>query len=117
MATTIDKAALDSLKTKLRGQLIMPGEPGYDDSRSIWNAMIDKHPAAIIKCLGVADVVTGVNFARDNHLPVSVKGGGHNIAGLAVPEGGVMLDMSLMRGVFVDRMNNIHKSFYLLNSI
>jgi FAD/FMN-containing dehydrogenase len=104
--TPIDKSALDSLKTRLRGQLIIPGEPGYDDSRSIWNAMIDKHPAAIIRCLGVGDVVAGVNFARDNGLPISVKGGGHNIAGLAVPEGGVMLDMGLMRGVFVDRKNN-----------
>lgn len=74
--SSIDKANLDSLKTRLRGQLLLPGDPGYDDSRSVWNAMIDKRPAAIIRCLGVADVVTGVNFARENALPLSIKGAG-----------------------------------------
>jgi FAD/FMN-containing dehydrogenase len=64
--------------------------------------MIDRRPALIVRCLGVADVVTCVHFARERGLPVSVKGGGHNIAGLAVCEGGLMLDMSLMRGVWVD---------------
>jgi len=101
----IDRADFDALKTRVRGQLILPGESGYDDVRSVWNAMIDKRPAAIIRCLGVADVVAGVNFAREHAIPLSVKGGGHNIAGLAVCDDGLMLDMSLMRGVFVDREN------------
>lgn len=100
---SIDRGELDALKTRVRGQLILPGESGYDDARSVWNAMIDKRPAAILRCLGVADVVNGVNFAREHAIPLSVKGGGHNIAGLAVCDDGLMLDMSLMRGVFVDR--------------
>src|SRR5205823_1890664 len=66
------------------------------------NAMIDRRPALIARCLGVADVVTGVSFAREHALPLSIKGGGHNISGLAVSDGGLMLDMSLMRGVWVD---------------
>jgi FAD/FMN-containing dehydrogenase len=101
----IDRADFDALKTRVRGPLILPGESAYDDARSVWNAMIDKRPAAIIRCLGVADVVAGVNFAREHSIPLSVKGGGHNIAGLAVCDDGLMLDMSLMRGVFVDREN------------
>jgi len=101
---SIDNDDLNSLKSRIRGQLLLPGDPGYDDARSVWNAMIDKRPGAILRCLGVADVVTGVNFAREHAIPLSVKGGGHNIAGLAVCDG-LMLDMSLMRGVFVDRAN------------
>jgi FAD/FMN-containing dehydrogenase len=93
---------IDDLRPRLRGPLLAPGDAGYDDARSLWNAMIDRRPAAIARCLGVADVVAGVKFARDNRLALSVKGGGHNIAGLAVCDGGLMLDMSLMRGVWVD---------------
>jgi FAD/FMN-containing dehydrogenase len=81
---------------------VLPGEPGYDDARSVWNAMIDKRPAAMVRCLGTADVIACVNFAREQKLPLSIKGGGHNIAGLAVCDGGLTLDMSLMRGVWVD---------------
>jgi len=98
----VDKAATDALKGKLRGIVILPGDGGYDESRSVWNGMIDKKPAVIIRCLGVADVVQGVAFAREHQLPLSVKGGGHNIAGLAVCSDGVVLDLSLMKGVWVD---------------
>ena len=93
---------IDSFRTRLRGPLLLPGEPGYDEGRAIWNAMIDRRPALIVRCLGVADVISAVNFAREHGLSLSVKGGGHNIAGLAVCDDGVMLDMSLMRGVWVD---------------
>jgi FAD/FMN-containing dehydrogenase len=93
---------VEQLRSQLRGPLLRAGEAGYDDARSIWNAMIDRRPALIARCLGVADVVACVNFAREHNLGLSVKGGGHNIAGLAVCEGGLMLDMSLMRGVWVD---------------
>jgi FAD/FMN-containing dehydrogenase len=89
-------------KESLRGELILANEPGYDDARSIWNAMIDRRPALIARCLGVADVVNSVNFAREHGVTLSIKGGGHNIAGLAVCEEGLMLDMSRMRGVWVD---------------
>jgi FAD/FMN-containing dehydrogenase len=92
----------NELRPCLRGPLILPGEPGYDDARSIWNAMIDRRPAAVARCLGVADVQACIHFARDNDVPFSIKGGGHNIAGLAVLDGGLMIDTSLMRGVWVD---------------
>jgi FAD/FMN-containing dehydrogenase len=96
------QAAADDLKGRVRGPLLRPGEPAYDEARSVWNAMIDRRPAFIVRCLGVADVVACVNVAREHGLPLSIKGGGHNIAGLAVCDGGLMLDMSLMRGVWVD---------------
>jgi hypothetical protein len=101
MTMSINKA-LDDLKTRLKGELILPGAPGYDESRSVWNAMIDRRPAVIVRAMGVPDVAAGVHFAREQGLPLSIKGGGHNIAGLAVANGGVMLDLSLMRGVSVD---------------
>ena len=101
-APALDPRSLDNLKAQLRGPLLLPAEPGYDEARSIWNAMIDRRPAAIARCLGVADVVNAVNFARQHGLTLSIKGGGHNISGLAVCEGGLMLDLSLMRGVWVD---------------
>ena len=98
----LDQKALDDLKARLRGDLLRPGEAAYDDARSIWNAMIDRRPALVIRCRGAGDIITAIGFARDNGLPLSVKGGGHNIAGLAVCDGGLMLDMSYARGVWVD---------------
>jgi FAD/FMN-containing dehydrogenase len=98
----LDQKTLDELRTRLRGALVLSGDPDYDEARSVWNAMIDRRPALTARCLGVADVVTCVNFAREHDLLLSIKGGGHNIAGLAVSDGGLMLDMSLMRGVWVD---------------
>lgn len=99
---TLQEDTIRKFKESLRGELILANEPGYDDARSIWNAMIDRQPALIARCLGVADVVTAVNFAREHGITLSIKGGGHNISGLAVCEGGLMLDMSRMRGVWVD---------------
>ena len=90
------------LRGRMRGPVLSAADPGYDDARSLWNAMIDRRPAVIVRCLGAADVVAGVRAAREHGLPLTVKGGGHNIAGLAVCEDGLMLDMSLMRGVWVD---------------
>src|SRR5438309_241052 len=101
-AIRLDPKAVEDLRGRLRGLLLLPGEGGYDEARAIWNAMIDRRPALIARCLGVADVVACVNFAREHALPLSIKGGGHNISGLAVSDGGLMLDMSLMRGVWVD---------------
>jgi FAD/FMN-containing dehydrogenase len=99
---TLQEETLRKFKESLRGELILAEDAGYDDARSIWNAMIDRRPALIVRCLGVADVVTGVKFAREHGLILSIKGGGHNISGLAVCEEGLMLDMSRMRGVWVD---------------
>ncbi len=92
----------EELRPRLRGPLLLPKDPGYDEARSVWNAMIDRKPAAIARCLGVADVAACVRFAAEKDIPLSIKGGGHNIAGLAVCDGGLTLDMSLMRGVRVD---------------
>ena len=99
---TLQEDVIRKFKESLRGELILANEAGYDDARSIWNAMIDRRPALIARCLGVADVVNSVNFAREHGVTLSIKGGGHNIAGLAVCEEGLMLDMSRMRGVWVD---------------
>jgi FAD/FMN-containing dehydrogenase len=96
-----------ALAANMRGTLLTPGDPGYDDGRTIWNGMIDRRPAMIARCIGVADVMTCVNFARDHGFELSIKGGGHNIAGLAVSDGAMMIDMSLMRGVWVDTEHRI----------
>ena len=98
----LQEDTIRKFKESLRGELILSDDAGYDDARSIWNAMIDRRPALIVRCLGVTDVVTCVNFAREHGLILSIKSGGHNISGLAVCEGGLMLDMSRMRGVWVD---------------
>jgi FAD/FMN-containing dehydrogenase len=94
--------ALDGLRKRLRGTLCVPGEPGYDAARVIWNAMIDRRPAAIVRAAGVGDVMNAVGFARDHGLLLAVRGGGHNIAGNAVCDGGVMLDLSAMKSVRVN---------------
>jgi FAD/FMN-containing dehydrogenase len=99
---TLESKVVEHLRDRLRGTLFLSGEPGFDEARSVWNAMINRRPALIARCLGVSDVLTCVNFAREHGLTLAVKGGGHNISGLAVGEGGLMLDMSLMRGVWVD---------------
>lgn len=99
---TLKSDVIEDLRSRLRGTLLVPGDQGFDGARSVWNGMIDRQPGLIIQCLGVADVVTGVNFAREHGILLSMKGGGHNISGLAVSDGGLMLDMSLRRGVWVD---------------
>jgi len=93
---------LAAFPAAFRGPILRPGDAGYDDARQIWNAMIDRRPSLIVRCTGTADVVAAVRFARDHGLISSVKGGGHNIAGLAVCERGLMIDLSLMKGVWVD---------------
>src|SRR5688572_17614389 len=98
----LSDASIVALRARLRGPLLRPGDQGYDDARSLWNAMIDRRPALVIRCLGVGDVVAAVEFVRERGLALTIKGGGHNISGLAVADGAVMLDMSLMRGVQVD---------------
>jgi len=94
--------AIEELKTKFRGEILLPGEPGYDDARKIWNGMFDRKPTIIARCVGTSDVIQSVNFARDNKLLIAVKGGGHNSAGTAVCDDGIMIDLSLMRRVNVD---------------
>ncbi len=98
MATT--EAA--GLEGTLRGEVLAQGDPGYDEARTVYNAMIDKRPALIARCLDVADVIAAVNFGREQGLDVAVRGGGHNGAGLGLVENGLVIDMSLMRGVRID---------------
>ncbi|MDH4037426.1 MAG: FAD-binding oxidoreductase [Candidatus Krumholzibacteria bacterium] len=103
----VDVKHVDALRAALRGSLHLAGSPGYDTSRTLWNGMIDRHPALVVRALGVADVVTVVNFARQHGIALSMKGGGHNIAGLACCDGGLLLDMGAMRGVWVDPAGRI----------
>jgi len=99
---TASAEALDALRSGLGGAVLLPGEDGYDRARAVWNAMIDRRPSVIVRPKGVADVIATVNFARDHGLPVAIKGGGHNVAGHGVCDGGLMLDLSAMRSVRVD---------------
>src|SRR5262245_15497784 len=84
------------------GQLFAGGDPGYDEARRVHNGLIDKRPALIARCANTADVCDAVNVAREAGAEIAVRGGGHNVAGLAVTEGGVMVDLSTMRGIHVD---------------
>ncbi|RWO49411.1 MAG: FAD-binding oxidoreductase [Mesorhizobium sp.] len=100
--TTIDAAALEAFSAQLRGKMLSEGDAAYDEARTVWNATVDRLPGLIVCCVGASDVISAVNFARENRLLVSVRGGGHNIAGSAVCDGGLMIDLSLMKSVRVD---------------
>lgn len=104
MTTGIEanQAGVDALRIGLSGMLLTPGDPGYEEVRRVHNGMIDKRPAVIARCLGVADLVEAVNFGRENRLDIAVRGGGHNVAGNAVCDGGLMIDLSLMKGIHVN---------------
>src|SRR3989442_1813779 len=91
-----------SLKASLRGELIQAEDEGYDAARKVYNGMIDKRPALIARCADVADVITAVNFGRENNLLVSIRGGGHNAGGLGICDDGLVIDLSLMRYTRVD---------------
>ena len=103
----LNQDKLDGLKLSLQGPVLIAGDNDYEESRTVWNSMINRHPAMVVRCLGVADVITSVRFAREHDLLLCIKGGGHNIAGLATTDGAMMLDMSLMHGVWVDKQKQI----------
>ncbi len=98
----ISRSRLSNFTTQLRGQALLPRDPGYDAARTVWNAMVDKHPGLIARCATTSDVVACVNFAKEHDLLLSVRGGGHNYAGKAVCEGGLMIDLSPMKDISVD---------------
>ncbi|SED70177.1 FAD/FMN-containing dehydrogenase [Rhizobiales bacterium GAS188] len=98
---TASASAIEHFKSGLTGSVLRPVDDGYEDARRIWNAMVDKRPALIARCRTVSDIASSVHFARDHALPLSVRGGGHNVAGNAVCDDGLMIDLSLMRGIRV----------------
>lgn len=93
---------IKEFRTRLRGELILPEDPAYDSARAVYNAMIDKRPALIARCVDVADVMACVNFAREHNLLVSIRGGGHNAGGLGICDDGLVIDLSRMKGIRVD---------------
>src|SRR5512133_1722291 len=102
--TPLGADGIESFRASLHGPLLEPHSPGYDQARTIWNAMIDRHPGLIVRCTEVTDVVHAVRFAAANRLTLAVRGGGHNIAGTAVCDGGLMIDLTPMAQVTVDPM-------------
>ena len=99
---TVPKETIEGLTTAIRGSVIGPDDAGYDEARAVYNGMIDKRPALVVRCADTADVIAAVRFARDNGLAVAVRGGGHNGAGLGTVDGGLVIDLGAMRGVRVD---------------
>jgi FAD/FMN-containing dehydrogenase len=98
----LDEAAVDELKSAFRGELIRPGDTSYDEHRKVWNGSIDRRPALIARCAGVADVIAAVRFARRAQLPVAVRSGGHSFPGLSVADNAIVIDLRQMRGIRVD---------------
>jgi FAD/FMN-containing dehydrogenase len=98
----VREADVRALRERLRGELLAPGDAGYEQARALWNGAIDGHPGLIARCKGAADVVAAVRHAREGGLAVAVRGGGHNVAGTATCDGGLVLDLSAMKGVQVD---------------
>jgi len=95
----LTEAAIQDLKSHLRGPLIAPGDPEYAAARQVYNGMIDRYPRLIARCTDVADVITAVNFGRETGLTVAVRGGGHNGGGLGIVDDGLVIDLSLLKGV------------------
>ena len=104
---TLSSDHIDMLRKSVRGKVLLPGDAGYDTARTVWNATVDRRPAVIVQCTGTADVMQAVNFARDRGLVLAVRGGGHNIAGSAICNGGLVIDMSQLRSVHVDPLARV----------
>lgn len=102
VTATAERPTVDALRQQMRGFVLTPDDAGYDEARALFNAMIDRKPAYIARCHGAADVIQALKFARAHHLPLSVRGGGHGVAGHALVDGGLVIDLSHMRSVRVD---------------
>ncbi len=102
LPSTLDASVVQEFAARLRGALLRPSDPGYDGARAVWNAMVDKRPALIARCANAEDVATAVRFGREHGLLPSIRGGGHNVAGLAVSDGGLMIDCAPMKGIQID---------------
>jgi FAD/FMN-containing dehydrogenase len=101
-AAELDDLVIQEFESGLRGRILRPGDADYDVARRHYNALINKHPALIVQCAGVADVIDTVNFARTHRVLVAVRGGGHNVAGRALVDGGMVIDLTPMKGILVD---------------
>jgi FAD/FMN-containing dehydrogenase len=109
-SSTVEEGAVREFEAGLRGGLLRPEEDGYDAARRVFNGMIDKRPALIVRCVGASDVMRGVDFAQTHDLLLAVRSGGHNVAGKAVCDGGLMLDFSLMKGIRVDPARRVARA-------
>jgi FAD/FMN-containing dehydrogenase len=98
----LSKATIQAFAEKISGKLLQPGDPEYDEARKVYNGMIDRHPRLIARCNSVEDIVEGVQFARENDLLLAIRGGSHNAGGLGVCDDGLVLDISLMKGIEVE---------------
>jgi len=105
----IDTTSVGALAAQLDGTVIRPGDADYDEARALYNAMIDKRPALIVRAANVDDVVAAVNYGRENGLDIAIRGGGHNGAGLASVDDGLVIDLSALNGVEVDADNRTVK--------
>jgi len=99
---SVEPQEIDRFRSSINGSLLLPGDRDYDAARQVWNAMIDRRPALIARCTSAEDVMAAVRFARQHDLLVSIRGGGHNVAGSAVCDDGLMIDLSLMKGIEID---------------
>jgi FAD/FMN-containing dehydrogenase len=108
--STLHVSDIAQLRQAVRGQLVVPDDPGYDQARRVWNGMVDKRPAAVIYCAGSDDVITAVNFARTRNLLVAVRAGGHNVAGSSVCDAGIVIDVSRMKRIEVDPVRRIARA-------
>src|SRR5205823_5540350 len=109
-AASLGAGAVDALAARLRGTVVRPGDADFDSVRAIWNGMIDRCPGLIVRAAGADDVVEAVRFAAEHELLISIRGAGHNIAGNAVCEGGLMIDLSLMKRVEVDAARRLARA-------
>jgi FAD/FMN-containing dehydrogenase len=100
--TPIEGSALDDLAAAMRGEVVRPTDATYDEHRKVWNGSIDKHPAVVARCAGAADVIAAIRFGREHELDIAVRGGGHSFPGLSTCDGGLVIDLSPMRGIRVD---------------
>src|SRR6187549_734665 len=102
MTTILGEGTVQELREVVRGDVVVPGDPFYDEARAVWNGMIDKRPALILRAVGVADVLAAVQFARSQDLELAVRGGGHSLPGFSTSDGGMVLDLSPMKGIRVE---------------
>ena len=102
ISASLESEIIENLKSGIKGHIILPGDPSFEESRKVYNGMIDKRPGMIAKCVDVADVIAAIHFGRENNLLVSVRGGGHNAGGLGICDDGLVIDLSGIKYIRVD---------------